>query len=520
MFATSAPLDNTLPAIGPLDSVVPPIDDNLDQNVLMTVKPIFTGANTGNFTLSLGSQPANASGETGTAATSDDTFELNSNLTVDLGFYPLPAPGAPLAQRDRNRLLPSTTTLPATSIPAVNAEAAPVTFLSWSTLHEGEDDGDLYPNLLEYALDTNPADGLSGTGSFALSVTALGHADALYTRPANGRSDIRYDLQTSLDGLVWATTSITPVMSIGTDGRQIVRYPSVDAASIEPRGLIRLKVSLDADLDGNAEQTATSPVVMFSRETFAIGQRTFSMPLVKAELFAGSVTLDGSSVTLPEAITLVKGSHYYLEDLTTGLSYEIDEAASAATQLVLEGNAPATLSRAAVREHQRLSQLLPADLFTEGDRVLTFDATRNSFTANPLTAAGTWTRDQLIGKTSGLMVHVREEGVEVTQLLTGQITLKPVPTSTSGTRFTGSASAVAVSPADLGLDEDQSFRVSADPTSAARLRLWKADSDATQTGYDQFYLSPTGWQRQESATGEILSDSKLLEPFRAFFLVP
>jgi hypothetical protein len=186
----------------------------------------------------------------------------------------------------------------------------------------------------------------------------------------------------------------------------------------------------------------------------------------------------------------------------------------------LEGNAPATLTRAAVREHQRLSQLLPADLFTEGDRVLTFDTTRNSFTANPVTASGTWTRDQLIGKTSGLMVHVREEGVEVTQLLTGQITLKPVPTSTSGTRFTGSASAVAVSPADLGLDEDQSFRVSADPTSAARLRLWKADSDATQTGYDQFYLSISGWQSQESATEEILSDSKLLKPFRAFFLVP
>jgi hypothetical protein len=81
---------------------------------------------------------------------------------------------------------------------------------------------------------------------------------------------------------------------------------------------------------------------MFSRETFAIGQRTFSMPLVKAELFAGNVSLEGNSIPLPKAVTLTEGSHYYLEDLITGRSYEIDEAACACGKLTATPSRPAT----------------------------------------------------------------------------------------------------------------------------------------------------------------------------------
>jgi hypothetical protein len=513
-FSTGAPLAGMITI-----TTVVAGDDNAGQNLLNVATPATTGASTAVFTLSPGALPTGTA-ESGFEGFVDDAFiDANNDFTYDLGLRSPSGTGYPLAQRERNTLMTSPMT-PAASKPALAADTTAATFADWSQLHEGEDDADLYPNLLEYALDTDPADGRSGSAAFRIVSTDLGHADVLLIRPANVRADIRYELQTSLDGLVWAASDLTLTITIGPDGRQIIRYNNVDEASIEPRGLLRLKVSLDSNLDGSAEHTAVSPTVMFSRETFAIGQRTFSMPLVKAELFAGNVSLEGNSITLPKAVTLTEGSHYYLEDLITGLSYEIDEAASTATEITLEGSAPAALTRVALREHQKLSQLLPADLFSEGDRVLTFDAAANSFTANPVTEDSTWTRDQLIGKTSGLMIQVREGSREVSQLFTGQVTVKPTPSTASGTRLSGSASAAEVSPADLGLNETKGFRASTETTEASRLRLWKADSDAEQTGYDQIYLSPMGWQRQDDATGTDLTKEKLLQPFRAYFLLP
>jgi hypothetical protein len=72
----------------------------------------------------------------------------------------------------------------------------------------------------------------------------------------------------------------------------------------------------------------------------------------------------------------------------------------------------------------------------------------------------------------------------------------------------------------LGLSTANGFRASTRATSATRLRLWKADSDATQTGYDSLFLSPNQWQRQDDASGQNLTNEKLLLPFRGFFLVP
>ena len=64
------------------------------------------------------------------------------------------------------------------------------------------------------------------------------------------------------------------------------------------------------------------------------------------------------------------------------------------------------------------------------------------------------------------------------------------------------------------------FRAAIDPVNATRLRLWKADADVTQTGYDQLYLSPIMWLRENDTSSQSLSEEKLIVPFRAFFLVP
>jgi hypothetical protein len=521
-FATSAVLDNHIPAIGPTDSTVTPVDDNLDQNVLMAFKPSFTGVNTGTFTLALSTEPTNATGETGTSNTSDDTADSNTDLTVDLGFYPLPPPGTALGTSNT-----SSNKLSASGTSSSNLLAAPVTYASWLQSNAGEDDGDLYPKLLEYALGTDPASGASGAGAVRLENSAS-HADFVFTRPAGGRSDIRYELEASTDGIKWTRLTLVPAMSIGTDGRQIVRYASVDQAAAfagSNRRLLRLKTGLDGDLDGTFEETAASPVLMFSREVFAEGvQRTFSMPLVQSELFAGSVSVSDDRITLPQAVKLPAGKQLYVEDLTNGQAYEVDEAASSSTRLVLESAMTVRTARIALRAHHTLAGLLPENAFTVGeDRVITFDATANDFIVTTLADTG-WQRDgqsasaDLVMPQAAMLVHARSS--EVSLLFTGQVTKKPVMAPSKVTRFIGSGSILPESPASLGLSSENGFRSSETATEAARLRFWKADADASQTGYENLYLAPDMWTRQNTLVTEDLTDAKLFEPFRGFFILP
>jgi len=498
----------------PMTSIVAG-DDHVGQDLISNSTPATTGASTAVFTLAPGAEPTGTA-ESGFEGFVDDAFiDSNNDFTLDLGLRSPSGTGYPLAERERNT---STTIEAETSLPEeAESATAPQTFAAWTSLHANQEDGDLYPNLVEYALDTDPSDGRSGAGKFMLETTSLGSIDALYTRPANGRADIRYHLESSTDGSTWTTLSLMPGMSIGSDGRQIVRYAGVDGSTLEPRAIFRLKISLDADLDGNAEQTAISPSMMFSRETFPVGQRSFSMPLVNAELYAGTAIIGDASITLPKPVTFPASTALYIEDLATGLTYEVDEAASTSTTIAIEASLPATVSRIALRAHHTMGSLLPADLFSVEDRVLNFDSTSNQFTAIDVTETG-WREDAIIAKQKGMLVHVRSS--EVTVTLTGQLSIKTELIPASSTRFLGSTSIVAESPLSLGLTSENNFRAAIDPVNATRLRLWKADADVTQTGYDQLYLSPIMWLRENDTSSQSLSEEKLIVPFRAFFLVP
>ncbi|MCX6855556.1 MAG: hypothetical protein NTV80_11710, partial [Verrucomicrobia bacterium] len=172
---------------------------------------------------------------------------------------------------------------------------------------------------------------------------------------------------------------------------------------------------------------------------------------------------------------------------------------------------------------------LPEDLFTssssadQADRVLTFAPATNAFAVTHLSSSG-WQSDgvsatqAVVAPQSAMLVHVRSQ--EVTLLLMGQVNTKLSLNPTASTRFIGSTSVVYESPASMGLTSSHGFRTSLSPTSATRLRLWKADSDTTQTGYDSLFLSPTQWQRQDDASAQNLTDEQLIGPFRGFFLLP
>jgi hypothetical protein len=498
-------------------------DDHAGQDLLNATTPATTGASTSAFVLIPGGEPTGTA-ESGYEGAVDDSFiDSNHDFTLDLGLRSPSGTGYPLAQRDRNTSI-TTTTSTNSVVPATQ-----VTFSAWKTT-QPDTDGDLYPQLLEYALDTNPADGRSGAAAFSVVSTSAGNAEAIFTRPASGRVDIRYDLEISTNSHSWSKLAASPQLSIGIDGRQIVRYTTIEKTSEfagHARGLVRLKISLDADLDGVAEDSATSPVFMFSRETFPVGQRSFSMPLVKSEIYAGHVTSEGTTLTLPVIVTLSGES--YIEDLSTGSIYEIDEGSSTSTQMTLTNRPTTPLTRMALRAHHTVGSLLPVDVFTagasveSGDRVLTFDSAANAFAITHLSSSG-WQREgvsateTVMARQSAVLVHAHSR--EVSVLLVGQVSTKLSLEPMQSTRFMGSSSVVDESAATLGLITARGFRASTRVTSATRLRLWKADKDTSQTGYDSLFLSLAQWQRQNDANGVNLTDEKLLSPFRGFFLVP
>lgn len=566
-FVSGAPLYGTKPTKGRSDTAVPNIDDNGDQNALVTSKPMATGVRTGNFTLAIAAQPTAALGETGHQSTSDDGYDAEANLTVDLGFYPLSGASAPLAgvvRRDLSRsgttplpgvevalyadansngsldtpemlavqsvvtdeageyafeaVLPGDYLLVQSVLPGAEATfdtdggAADVTrvtlegegitgvdfhqalveetFAEWqqknplsgsNAVHDNPD-GDLYDNLLEYALGTAADEG-QATKRFHLEADPGGRIDAVLVRSSTGHADVAYELESSAAGATWTQVDAAPVTTQNSDGTETLRFANVGG----DHGFIRLKVELDADHDGTAEAMAYSPVHAFHQRTFAAGTQTFSMPLLKEEVYAGTKTSAPFSVL----------SGQYVEDMDA--------------------------TRVVVRPHWTVLELFPVGSFSAGatsseaDRLLFFENGKYRVLWLLATNAGArWVVEgdasmtdagsTLVKPGEGLLVHKR----------IGRVTLPYVGLVRSwsfitfakaGTQLVGSGYPVALSPAQRGM--------STGFTVGSRVQLWKGDALPGSTGYQTIVLTEDGWKEE---SGVRVNDTVIFEAFRAAFL--
>jgi hypothetical protein len=77
-------------------------DDNLSQDASDGGNPVLNGATTAWFPLVVGTMPTDATTETGFDKTSDNSIDADSNLTIDLGFKPLPLTIGNLVFKDNN----------------------------------------------------------------------------------------------------------------------------------------------------------------------------------------------------------------------------------------------------------------------------------------------------------------------------------------------------------------------------------------------------------------------------------
>ena len=444
-------------------------------------------------------------------------------------------------------------------IPLVPVNAA--TFAAWQAQNDAgaaneNADGDAYENLLEYALGTKADSGVVSQPHFTLASNAqTGGIDAIMIRPVSGHTDLVYALEGGADLAAWSNLGITPVAVVNNDGTETVTYASVDAGAAA--GFVRLKVSLDADHNGTPEASATTPAFGWSHRDFATGQQTFSMPLLRNEIFAGAVTaVSGSALEFSVGTDSIKdqlaaGTSYYAEVVSGALAgnrFEIDEARTADGSVELSagdalntlGTVPASMvgARVVVRPHWTVGDLLAAQNFnaasssSASDRLMFLD--NGAFKIMWLysgTSGSRWVWNddatladaskRIISPADGLLVHVR--GSAVALPVVGQVrgTAFALPLKT-GSQMIASGYPVPQSPESRSLT-GADCTAGTDAATADRIRLWLGDFTLGGTGYDNhiFELSSGAaqWTHEGDAAHGSENASTLFDAFRASFFM-
>ena len=158
-------------------------------------------------------------------------------------------------------------------------------------------DGDIYDNLLEYALCLHPGTGLPGPGGFFVESDSAGGVHARFYRPKGGLSDVTYEIHGLLNLPVLESETWEIVFTIpgtGSPGAGVT-VTDIDDSIEEVRmenlqlytplspesGFIRLAARLGSE-------TSYAPVWGWTETVVESTQtETFSNPFNKPELLSG-----------------------------------------------------------------------------------------------------------------------------------------------------------------------------------------------------------------------------------------
>ncbi|YCM42171.1 SdrD B-like domain-containing protein [Verrucomicrobiaceae bacterium 227] len=252
----------------------------------------------------------------------------------------------------------------------------------------GNVDGDVYNNLLEFALCFDPGSGAkafpNGDPNKGFHLELNGSSlDAKFNQPT-GVTDVTYQVEISTDGQTWdALTGITPVVVAGpVSGSTTVCYPGINVTN---PGLLRLKVS------AGSTTSVTGPVgwQMANVKDFC---QTYSDPLLEPCLVTGTITgvaghvLDLTQAAGTQSLTtrLEAGKSYYLEVMSgDNLGHIFDIASFDVTSVTLATDTdlcalsapystkltvPSDLAADMfiIREHKTLENLFPIDDLATG----------------------------------------------------------------------------------------------------------------------------------------------------------
>jgi hypothetical protein len=523
-FTTGAPLAG----LQPMSNVVAG-DDDIGQDLIFNNNPAVNGASTGLFSLRPGFCPV-GSAESGAEGTSDDAMDARVDLTRDLGVVAPAGTGFAASEAIRRYIVTGGFT--ASVLPGAS------TFATWSQnsaigTATADPDEDGLPNLLEYALGTDPGNPLQ-PNRFALTQDpTTGSVVALLTQPTATHDDLIVSLETLTDltqagnASAWKRLNMATTTTINADGTLTRAYANLEQLLVFHGlniGFIHLRIDLDANRDGIPEATVTSHIQGWGRQSLVTGSRTFSMPLLNAGFFTGLVSaVSANQIVLPVILTLPAGSLYLeaLDGPLAGQRFDIDATASSGNTVVLSntpGQSYADLAHAhiTIRLHHTLAELLPPTAFTADDRVLFFDPVASDYTTCTNTA-GSWLNDVLSMNARPFPAHeavlLQIRGSGNTFLYTGEVRQTPFVTPlVAGTQLIAPGWPLATPAPVTGLNPALT------PDTADRLRLWDGDLTPDASSYTGYYLdsstTPPTWVPQTAPT-----PAASVLPFHGFFLI-
>ncbi len=463
------------------------------------------------------------------------------------------------------------------NLPVVRQDSP--TFTYWSASRPGTGgsatanlDGDLQPDLLEYAFQTDPQSGLAGSPRHGVEYDNVGNAfRAFYILREEGLEDVVVtvkvlaDLTASPAGWVDAAGAVGSVSN--GDGSRTYRIANLEAepgfAGLE-WGFVRFEVGLDADQNGTPETSIATETYGWQRRHLPAETVTWSQAFANPPSSAGlsglitsvtGATLDlsqalGGSAAFPDALT----ANTYLEILdgphaghrlpvhlasSSGTTYGVDLASSRCTLTSLPTD---TLPWSAfvLRSYPTLSASFNPAAFNStnnpatADRIIAYNATTQSFNNYWLYAASgnpRWVRegDATLANQNGLIIDaangvmVQRRHAALTLPNSGLVRTSPfVYKLAAGQNFLSNPWPLPASPSSRGMTVLNGFTGTAQATTSDQLSIWRADSTPGEQGYHSYFLLKAGtlerWVRQGDATLQNRSANELFMPGKAAFM--
>ena len=371
------------------------IDDNAagQDNGIDTTDLATDGISSEVIILTVGGEPTGEAGKSTGVGIADENFDSTIDFGFTNGVVPKPNTFAGFAASNSTALGLDDNTTP--GVPVVDPLTGDDTGVTSGAVTDqvgltDNPDGDIFNNLLEFALCYDPGSGAKNfpTGERNEGVQLVhntdGSVDIVYSIPT-GITEVTYQLESSVDGQVWTAVSTTPTSVENTSiaGVSTVTVAGVDTVATDG-ALFRLRITAVA---ATPEVTAFSPVVGLQVTRILDFCQTYSEPTLLPCPFSGEVeSIVGQVLTFADSVgtqdlttVLDSNRNYYVEVIDgTGLGNIFDITGFTANTVTLaeqtlEGLCSLTApfntlvtvpdlagSQVIIREHRTIGDLFPA----------------------------------------------------------------------------------------------------------------------------------------------------------------
>jgi len=429
-------------------------------------------------------------------------------------------------------------------------------------------DGDIYPNILEYAFCLPPRSGTpltpNGDPSFCLLQVTGGTFNAAITRPI-GAAGLSYTLEYAAalgNPTDWiGDEDIIPVSVNNGNGTETVTWPDLEQIPdlANGRGFVRIMVMLDTDGDDIADFSGATYVMGWRDHRIEQQCETYSNPFMKKELFTGTadagsplnaINVTGSAGGANVAAVLAAGQCVFVEVISgpmEGHRFAVNAAGSNADTIALTPGSPLNtqtpipdLSGAAfvVRSAWMFNDLFPSALFQSGvdpnsaDNLLSFNPDTQQWTTYYLADTGGsgiyWVDSsdgaplpanqnaRCIDPCEGLFVHRRGAALAVPTfgVVRENDFACPLP---AGYALLGGGYPMDQSYTGRGMTIANGFDGDMDLRMADQVLFWAGDTTPGHLCYQTHYLLDAGapWLRWVSAEDNFVTPQDDMDLFKA-----